>query len=111
MANVIQLPDGRIETIFGERDFLDILESYMGTEARRWLEDWLGENDEVSDYIDDLEKETENLRARYREVMESLRKQSETIAALIREKDIDRIALSEAAGSIGSITWREINVR
>ncbi len=109
MANVMQLPDSRIETIFGERDFLDLLETYMGSEARRWLEDWLGENDDMSDYIDDLEKESEGLRARHREVMESLRKQSETIAALIREKDIDRTALSAAAGIIGSITWREIN--
>ena len=33
------------------------------------------------------------------------------IASLIREKDIDRKQLSAAAGTIGTITWREINVR
>ncbi len=107
MANVITLPDGRNETIFGERDFMDLAERYMGPDARRWLEDRLAERDGDSGYIDDLEKETDSLRARHKEVMEELRKESETIAGLIREKEIDRRALSAAAGSICRITWRE----
>jgi hypothetical protein len=41
--------------------------------------------------------------------MTELRKESETIAGLIREKEIDRRALSAAAGNIGCITWREAN--
>ena len=109
MANVISLPDGRNETIFEERDFMDLVEEYMGSEARRWLEDWLGNNDDVSDYIDDLEKEADALRAHHKEVMAELRKHSETIAGLIREREIDRKALSTAAGNIGCITWREVN--
>ena len=40
--------------------------------------------------------------------MAELRQQSEIIAGLIREKEIDRRALSSAAGTIGSITWREL---
>lgn len=109
MADVITLPDGRNEPIFDERDFMDLVERYMGSDARRWLEDWLGENDDVADYIDDLEKEADGLRAQHREVMTELRTHSETIARLIREKDIDRRALSAAAGNIGCITWREVN--
>lgn len=109
MANVITLPDGRNETIFDERDFMDVLERYMGSEARLWLEDWLGENDDVADYIGDLEKEADGLRAHHKEVMAELRTHSETIAKLIREKEIDRKALSAEAGKIGCITWREVN--
>ena len=109
MANVITLPDGRNETIFSERDFMDVLERYMGPDARRWLEDWLGNNDDVADYIDDLEKEADGLRAHHREVMTELRTHSETITKLIRGKEIDRKALSAAAGIIGCITWREAN--
>ena len=109
MANVITLPDGRNETIFDEQDYMELVERYMGSDARRWLEDWLGNNDDVADYIDDLEKEADGLRAHHREVMTELRKESETIAGLIREKEIDRRALSTAAGSIGRITWREAN--
>ena len=42
--------------------------------------------------------------------MNSLRAESEKIACLIREKEIDRMQLSTAAGRIGTITWREVNV-
>ena len=38
---------------------MELVERYMGSDARRWLEDWLGNNDDVADYIDDLEKEAE----------------------------------------------------
>jgi len=107
MANVITLPDGRNETIFDEQDFMELVERYMGSDARHWLEDWLGNNDDVADYIDDLEKETDGLRAHHREVMAELRTHSESIAKLIRGKEIDRKALSAAAGNIGCITWRE----
>ena len=109
MANVITLPDGRNETIFDERDFLNLVDGLMGSEARRWLEDWMAERDGDSGYIDDLEKETDSLRTHHREVMTELRKESETIAGLIREKEIDRRALYTAAGNIGCITWREAN--
>ena len=109
MANVITLPDGRNETIFDEQDFMELVVRYMGSDARRWLEDWLGNNDDVADYIDDLEKEADGLRAHHREVMTELRTHSETIANLIRGKEIDRKALSTAAGNIGCITWREAN--
>ena len=107
MANVITLPDGRNETIFDEQDFLWLIDRYMGFDARCWLEDLLAGRED--DYIDDLEKEADRLYAHHKEVMTELRKESETIAGLIREKEIDRKALSAAAGSIGCITWREMN--
>ena len=109
MANVITLPDGRNETIFDEQDFMELVERYMGSDARRWLEGWLSEGDDDAAYIDDLEKEADGLRAHHREVMTELRTHSETIANLIRGKEIDRRALSTAAGNIGCITWREAN--
>ena len=108
MADVIQLSDGSVHTLFDERDALDLIDRYMGMELRKWLEDWLSEDDDDAAYIDDLEKEAEGLRAHHKEVMAELRKQSETIAGLIREKEIDRKSLSAAAGAIGCLTWREL---
>ena len=87
MAHVIQLSDGSVHTVFTERDALDLIGERMGYEMRRWLEDWLADKDDDADYIDDLEKEAERLRAHHKEVMEELRQQSETIAGLIREKE------------------------
>ena len=109
MATVITMPDGKNETVFDERDFMELMERYMGWEARRWWEDMRSEDDDAA-YIEDLEKEIDGLRTHKKEVMAVLREQSETIARLIREKDIDRKALSTAAGIIGSTTWRELNV-
>jgi ferritin-like metal-binding protein YciE len=108
MADVIQLSDGSVHTLFDERDALELVDSCMGMEMRRWLENWISESDDDAAYIEDLEKEAEGLRAHHKEVMQELQRQSETIAGLIREKEIDRKALSSAAGAIGSITWREL---
>ncbi len=108
MADVIQLSDGSVHTVFDERDALELVDRYMGMEMRRWLEDWMSESDDDAAYIDNLEKETEGFRAHHSEVMAELRRQSETIAGLIREKEIDRKALSAAAGAIGCVTWREM---
>ena len=108
MADVIQLSDGSVHTILDERDALELIDRRMGMEMRRWLENWMSEGDDDVAYIEDLEKEADGLRAHHKEVMQELRRQSETIAGLIREKEIDRRALSAAAGAIGSITWREL---
>ena len=110
MAAVIQLRDGGVETVFDLDGLLRLIDERMGDEARRWLEDWLSEREGDGDYIDDLESELKGAKEHHRDVICRLREQSETIARLIREKDIDRAALSHAAGIIGMITWRALNV-
>jgi hypothetical protein len=109
MADVIQLSDGSVHTVFNDRDALELIEAYMGGEIQRWLEDRLSDDEDAADYIDDLEKEADRLRAHHKEVMAEVRQHSEAIAALIREKDIDRRTLSTEAGAIGCVTWREMN--
>lgn len=108
MADVIQMKDGTIETVFDTRDLLDLIGNHMGFEIQRLLEERLEEPESLEEYIADLEKDADDLRARYKERMAELREQSEIIARLIREKVIDRRALSAAAGAIGSLTWREL---
>ena len=110
MAEVLQLSDGSNHTILDIRDMMELIDAHLGYEASRWLEEYLAEDDDLGDYVSDLEKEVEGVRAHHREVMNSLRADSEKIACLIREKEIDRKQLSTAAGRIGTITWREVNV-
>ena len=110
MADVLGLSDGSIHTVFDIRDVMELIDTHVGNEVRRWLEEYLTEDDDLGDYVSDLEKEVEGVRAHHREVMNSLRAESEKIACLIREKEIDRKQLSTAAGRIGTITWREVNV-
>ena len=110
MAEVLQLSDGSNHTILDIRDMMELIDAHLGYEASRWLEEYLAEDDDLGDYVSDLEKEVEGVRAHHREIMTSLREESEKIACLIREKEIDRKQLSTAAGRIGTITWRETNV-
>ncbi len=109
MAHVITLKNGRNETVFDLRDLLCLVDEHMGFDARRLLEEFT-EPDESGEYIAYLEKDADERREHYRDVMRQLREQSEAIASLIREKEIDRKKLSAAAGVIGSLTWRELNV-
>ena len=109
MADVIRLADGSIHTVFDLRDMMELVDTHLGDDARRWLEDHLSESDD-QEYIADLEDEIKRLKEHRREVMAALRDASEKIATLIREKDIDRKTLSTTAGKISSITWRELNV-
>jgi hypothetical protein len=110
MADLFKLPDGSMHTVFDIKDMLELIGTYIGDDARRWLEEYLTEDDNLAAYAADLEKEVEVLRDHHHEVMNSLREQSEKIAGLICEEKIDRKALSTAAGRIGTITWREVNV-
>ena len=110
MADVLKLSDGSIHTVFDIRDVMELIDTHVGSEVRRWLEEYLSEDDDLGDYVSALEAEAKGVRSHHREIMHSLREESEKIACLIRERDIDRKALSTAAGKIGTITWRELNV-
>ena len=109
-VDVLKLSDGSIHTVFDIRDVMELIDTHVGSEVRRWLEEYLTEDDDLGDYVSDLEAEVKGIRDHHHEVMNSLREESEKIACLIRERDIDRKALSTAAGKIGTITWRELNV-
>lgn len=110
MATTIMMPDGKVETVFDLADLLGLIEDRMGWETRKLLEEWSRPESDAEEYIAYLEKEVEAQKTRRLEAMKALRKQSETIAGLIREKEIDRVKLSHAAGAISMITWRELNV-
>ncbi len=109
MAHVIGLKDGSRHIIFSGQDIISLVDEYLGYEVRRELEDLLSEKELDAGYIEDLEAELKGAGEHHTEVMEALRKQSEIIAGLIRESDIDRKALSAVAGTIGIITWRELH--
>ena len=110
MATTIMLPDGKVETVFDLADMLRLIEDRMGWEARELLEEWIRPDSDAEEYIAYLEKEVEAQKSRRLDAMKALRKQSETITELIREKEIDRVKLSHTAGAISMITWRELNV-
>lgn len=108
MADVLTLCDGSTAILAGMKDMLELIDAHLGDAARRWLEEYLAGIAETEAYADHLEKEIEGLQDHHRMVLVSLREQAEIIAGLIREKAIDRKALSAAAGAIGTLTWQEL---
>ena len=111
MPSVVQLKSGKTETVFDLEDLLRLVEQHMGDDTRRLLEELTASEDDAAEYIADLEKENQRLRDHHHGVMTELRSLSESEARLIQEKEIDRKALSTVVGKIGTITWREVNVR
>lgn len=110
MAEMIRLPDGSVSAVLCLRDFMELTGKWMGSEALAWLEGYL-EDIRLDDRdVAELEKELEKQKDHNRQVMERLCNDAEEIAGLIRKKEIDRAALSAAAGRIGTICWRESNV-
>ena len=111
MAHVLKMADGKNEVVLGFRDFCELVDTYMGTEARAWLEEYLsdayGEDDELAFIEDEHRKELDGLREHFRGVISEIREQSELLAGLIRTPEIDRNAVSRCCGKIGTITWRE----
>lgn len=111
MIKTLMMWDGNVHTVFSLDDFLWLVDEYMGMDARKWLEETIAElEDEYGkEEYEELESLFEGMKIHHKEVMKRLRKLSEKEAGLISAKEIDRKALSNVAGEIGVITWREIN--
>ncbi len=109
MADTLVMRDGDVRTVFSMDDFIQLVDEYMGMDARLWLEAGLSGVDDAWAYAEGLEKDLEGQRKRRHDAMMELRELSEKQARLIVAKEIDRHELSNIAGKIGVITWREIN--
>ena len=49
MAEVLQLSDGSIHTVFDIKDMMELIDTHLGYEARRWLEEYLTEDSRVGE--------------------------------------------------------------
>lgn len=53
MADTLMLKNGRVETLFDFKDFLDLIDDYLGYDARHFLENY------ITDFEEDLRYELE----------------------------------------------------
>ena len=109
MAHVLTTNSGENVILMDFRDFTDLVERHIGIEARDWLLEYLGDAYGEEPEIDAVIDEYENERDRHKQVMEEIRKEAEKLAGLIWERELNRSAISQTAGRIGSINWREVN--
>ena len=104
----IVLKDKKVATIFEPRHMLELVDEYMGSDARMWIEDYLSGADRETADVAALESWYEKRIEHYQQVIRELRTHSENLARLIRQKELDRKAISHEAGQIGVITGREL---
>lgn len=86
MGQVIALPNGKTDTIYGIEDIVRLIGEHIGDDARMFLEDYLAEPSDDAAYAHELEKEIEGLRAHHKEVMRELRSLSEVEARIIQQR-------------------------
>ena len=104
----ILLKDKKVSTILEPRHMLELVDEYMGMDARIWFEDYLAEADSQTADVAAMEAYYEKQIEHYHQVIRELRTHSEKLARLIREKELNRMAISQEAGQIGVITGREM---
>ena len=109
MAQMIVTNDGGIHVLFDYRDFADLVQRYIGYEAEAWLSEYISETYGADGEMDELVDYYEKERARRKEVLEEIRAEAEKLSGLIRQPDLNRMAISDTAGKIGCLTWREVN--
>ena len=107
MADTLLFLDGSVQTVFSIDDFLQLVDEYMGMDARTYLENKLGDSEEAWSYVEEVEKRYDGCRSRHNETIKEIRDEAEMLSKLISEKDIDRREISNVCGRIGIITWRE----
>lgn len=104
----IVLKDKKVATILEPRHMLELVDEYMGYDARVWIEDYMTGADQETADVAAVEDWYEKRIDHYKQVIRELRTHSEKLAGLIREKELDRKAISHEAGQIGVITGREL---
>lgn len=112
MPHVIEMKNGTKETVFGLHDIYDLIDQHAGYELRQVLEEMLSETycpEEEYEVIErEHQRELDEIREHYHHVCEDLRDASEELANLIRAERLDRKRISNVAGRIGKVTWREL---
>ena len=111
MAHVIEV-EGRTAVVFCLKDMMELIDQHMGPDFLTALEETLSETYASEFEWAQIEREhrteLDEIREHYHNVIRDIRDQSVEMAGLIREKRLNRNAISRCAGKIGTLTWREL---
>ena len=111
MAQVIEVK-GKAAVVLGLKGLMELIDQHMGMEFQTALEETLSETYASEYEWAEIEREhrteLDEIREHYHNVIRDIRDQSEELAGLIREKHLNRTAISKCAGKIGTLTWREL---
>ena len=110
--DVLNLKDGSATSICTFREFVELVERFMGGDAREFLEQWTADNlsdtDEPEKETDSLERELDMLRDGQHELLLNIREEASGLLDLLAEPRMNREELRKAASEIYCIVNDEL---
>jgi len=107
MNNLITLWDGRTTLVYNKHDMLYLVDEYMGSEARCWLEEYDQENSNAVEELDDMWKLYSKYKENYKSLIQEIQTESDKLFELLDKKRLNRQEISESVKSIRHILRRE----
>ena len=105
---LLTLWDGRVENVTDDRDMMYLVDEYMGMDARWWFEDRNKEQEDIEKEYDDLWKDYEKQQEEHKAVIREIEAETDKLSDLLKQKRLNRKAISDALKAIDLIVWREL---
>ncbi len=109
---VLSLWDGTITTLFQFRDFLELVDFYMGYEAMNWLETHVNRLEEAAEYTTakvetDIPGYEASLESNTR-AFQDIQEEAAAIMEVLQGKRVDREKITHSVREIGRIIQNQI---
>lgn len=109
---VLSLWDGTVTTLFQFRDFLELVDFYMGHEAMRWLEAHVNRLEEAADYTTakvetDIPGYEASLESNTR-AFQDIQTETAAIMEVLQKKQVDRQKIVQSVQEISKIINNQI---
>lgn len=108
MPHTMELKDGTVTTLLQYKDFLELVDSYMGYEARRYLEEMQCDLAGLEKDMEYAEKEYERQGDHQRNVLNNIREEAETLDALLLADRLDRKRIQTSVKRIRQMVMQEL---
>ena len=112
MPHSIKLKSGELIVPFEIDDLLEEVERHMGSEARRYIEDWKDAVEEEREYDafdrEEAEKEMERVQDHNRAVLVDLKLETEALDELLDADRMNRKSLREVVRRMGRMINQEL---
>lgn len=108
MPHVMELKDGTVTTLLQYKDFLELVDSYMGDEARRYLEEMQCDLAELEQDMEYAEKEYERQGDHQRNVLDNIREEIEALDRLLLADRLDRKRVQISVKLIRQMVMQEL---
>lgn len=115
MPEMIQTKDKKNHTLFDNKDIFDLIDEYMGMEARDLIRDWISDikagadAESMHEQEEEMNKFTKQFTDKHKKTFDELHKSLVNISELISEQTIDRKKLSDEVGRLSIMISREQN--